>query len=160
MSHVRIQPMPAWSRGYGCYYGLYELLARVSKKDSLSDEFCVHEGLTLHCKQTASWRKILTVTCYKSENFTVGDITVDIGINCEHDVSTDLSSVDIAKQWRWLCIGCCFEEAWRRDEIPHLATFMVVMCFVGGEAALAVGKGNIQQANIWSAEILLVVITV
>jgi hypothetical protein len=37
---------------------------------------------------------------------------------------------------------------------------MVVMCFVSGEAALAVGKGNIQQANVWRAEILLVVITV
>jgi hypothetical protein len=37
---------------------------------------------------------------------------------------------------------------------------MVVMCFVSEEAALAVGKGDIQQANMWSAEILLVVITV
>jgi hypothetical protein len=37
---------------------------------------------------------------------------------------------------------------------------MVVMCFVSGEVALVVGKGNIHQANIWSAEILLVVITV
>jgi hypothetical protein len=34
----------------------------------------------------------------KVKNFTVGDITVDVGINCEHDVSTDLSSADIAKQ--------------------------------------------------------------
>jgi hypothetical protein len=41
------------------------------------------------------------------------------------------------------------------SDIPHLASFMLVMCFVGGEAALAVGKGNIQQADIWSAEILL-----
>jgi hypothetical protein len=37
---------------------------------------------------------------------------------------------------------------------------MVVMCFVSGEAALAVGKDNIQQANMWGAEILLVVIPV
>jgi hypothetical protein len=49
---------------------------------------------------------------------------------------------------------------WSISEVLHLASFMVVMCFVSGEAALAVGKGNIQQANIWSAEILLVVITV
>jgi len=46
------------------------------------------------------------------------------------------------------------------NEILHLASFMLVMCSVGGEAALAVGKGNIQQANTWRAEILLVVITV
>jgi len=38
----------AWSRGYyGCCYSLCEPPGNVSKKDSLSDKFCIHEGILM-----------------------------------------------------------------------------------------------------------------